>query len=86
MIRIKKVFPDNNRIFQLLFATSQIWMLQLTFIGHYDNLSAIAASLVIFWESPALIYLAALIAAGANPYMSFATGVCVLISIRRYKS
>jgi hypothetical protein len=54
-------------------------MLQTTFIGHYDNISVIAASLVLLWNSPYLIYIAALAAAGANPYMSFATGVCVLV-------
>jgi hypothetical protein len=53
-------------------------MLQTTFIGHYDNILVIAASLVFLWNAPWLIYLAALAAAGANPYMSFATGICVL--------
>lgn len=79
MYKLKSLFPDHYRIVQLLFAASQIIMLQSTFIGHYDNISVIAASLVFLWSSPWLIYLAAFLAAGANPYMSFATGVCVVV-------
>jgi hypothetical protein len=79
MQRLKLLFPDHYRLVQLLFAASQVVMLQTTFIGHYDNISVIAASLVFLWNSPTLVYLAAFLAAGANPYMSFATGVCVVM-------
>lgn len=79
MQRLKLLFPNHYRIAQLLFAASQVVMLQTTFIGHYDNISVIAASLVFLWNSPWLIYVAAFLAAGANPYMSFATGVCVVV-------
>jgi hypothetical protein len=78
MLRLRSLFPNHYRIAQLIFASSQVVMLQTTFIGHYDNILVIAASLVFLWNSPWLIYLAALAAAGANPYMSFATGICVL--------
>jgi hypothetical protein len=79
MQRLKLLFPNHYRIAQLLFAASQVVMLQTTFIGHYDNISVIAASLIFLWNSPWLIYFAAFLAAGANPYMSFATGVCVFV-------
>ena len=79
MTRLHSLFPNHYRIAQIIFASSQFMMLQTTFIGHYDNISVIAASLVLLWNSPYLIYIAALAAAGANPYMSFATGVCVLV-------
>ena len=78
MIRIRTLFPDNYRIVQVIFAASQVVMLQATFVGHYDNLRVIGASLVYLYRKEWLIYVGALIAAGANPYMSFATGICVL--------
>lgn len=79
MYKLKSLFPVHYRIMQLLFAASQAVMLQATFVGHYDNFSVIAASLVFLWNSPWLIYFAAFLAAGANPYMSFATGLCVVV-------
>ena len=79
MDRLKVLFPKNYRIVQIIFAASQVVMLQSTFIGHYDNISVIAASLVFLWDSPILLLVGALLASGANAYMSFATGVCVLV-------
>ena len=78
MNRLKTLFPNHYRMAQVIFASSQVVMLQTTFIGHYDNISVIAASLVFLWNSPWLVCIAAMAAAGANPSMSFATGVCVL--------
>jgi hypothetical protein len=79
MHKLKLLFPDHYRIVQLLFAASQVVMLQVTYIGHYDNISVIAASLVFLWNYPSLIYLAAFMAAGANPYMSLATAICLIV-------
>lgn len=78
MNRLKTLFPDSYRIAQVIFAASQVAMLQAAFVGHYDNLSVIGASLVYLYRKEWLIYVGALMAAGANPYMSLATGVCVL--------
>ncbi len=79
MRRLRDLFPDHYRIVQIIFAASQVVMLETTHIGHYDNISVIAASLVFLWDSTWLIYIGALLAAGANSYMSFATGICVLV-------
>jgi hypothetical protein len=79
MWRIKQTFPDHYRLVQIIFAASQIVLLEFTHIGHYDNISVIAATLVLFWNSPVLIFIGALLASGANPNMSLATGICVLI-------
>jgi hypothetical protein len=79
MRKLKEIFPDHYRIVQIIFVASQVSLLEITHIGHYDNISVIAATVVLFWEAPLLIFIGALLAAGANPYMSFATGICVLI-------
>jgi hypothetical protein len=79
MQKIKEIFPDHYRIVQIIFAASQVVLLEITHIGHYDNISVIGATLILFWKAPIFILIGALLAAGANPYMSFATGICVLI-------
>ena len=79
MRRLKVLYPKNYRIVQIIFAASQVVILQTTFVGHYDNISVIAASLVFLYDSPILLFFGALLASGANAYMSFATGVCVLV-------
>jgi hypothetical protein len=78
MRRLRVLFPNHYRIVQIIFAASQVVMLEITHVGHYDNISVIAASLVFLWDVPVLIYVGALLAASGNPNMSFATGICVL--------
>jgi hypothetical protein len=79
MRKIKGIFPDHYRVVQIIFAASQVVLLEITHIGHYDNISVIGATIVLFWKAPLLIFVGALLSAGANPSMSFATGFCVLV-------
>ena len=79
MRKIKRIFPDHYRIIQVIFAASQVVLLEITHVGHYDNISVVGATVTLFWEAPIFILIGAAAAAGANPYMSFATGICVLV-------
>ena len=78
MVFIEKKYPKNSRFLQTIFMMSQLVTVNLTMIGHYDNLIFIAITLLIFFKSRLLIFLSACIAAGANPYLSFAAGICLL--------
>jgi hypothetical protein len=75
---IEKHYPSSARALQLIFIMSQSIMVNLTMIGHYDNLIFIAGSLLLFYEKKSVYFLSSVIVGGANPYLGFASGVCFI--------
>lgn len=75
---IEKHYPSSARALQLIFIMSQSVMVNLTMIGHYDNLIFIAGSMLLFYEKKSIYFLSAVLVGGANPYLGFASGVCFI--------
>ena len=47
MRKIKRIFPDHYRLIQIIFAASQVVLLEITHIGHYDNISVVGATVIL---------------------------------------
>jgi hypothetical protein len=75
---IEKIYSEHARVLQTIFMMSQLVTVNLTMIGHYDNLILMATTMLLFFQNRFVYLLSALIAGGANPYLSFATGVCFI--------
>ena len=67
--QIKIKYEFATRSLQLIFMMSQSVMVNLTMIGHYDNVIFIAGTLLLFFERKSIYFISALLVAGANPYI-----------------
>lgn len=73
---ISKKYSEFSRVLQLIFLMSQSVMLNLTMIGHYDNIILIAGTLLIFYDKKLIFLFSAIIVGGANPNIGLASGIC----------
>ena len=76
--RIEKKYGESARILQLILVMSQSVMVNLTMVGHYDNLIFIAGTTLLLFDGKIIYFLSAFLVGGANPYIGFASGVCFL--------
>ena len=78
LLLIDKKFRESARVLQLIFIMSQSVMINMTIIGHYDNLIFMAGTLLLFFVNNYVYFFTAFLIGGANPNIGFASGVCFM--------
>ena len=76
---LKKLAGSNSKKYFIIFFTFTLSVSPLYYLGHYDLFTIFAGILAATTKRKSMVFLAAVIAVGANPEQAMLTSICVFI-------